>query len=185
MAGKQIDIGESLRTHVETQIEAAVAKYFDRPAQAQVTFSREGPGFRCDCLIHLDTGMRLQSSGDAIDIYASFDAAADRMEKRLRRYKRRLKEHQNTDRKAVEPDFTAPYYVIASGDEAEEETADLQPVIIAETTTDVRKLSVGEAVMQLDLADRPAMVFRNSSHGGLNVVYRRPDGNIGWIDLKQ
>ena len=180
VVGKQIDIGESLRTHVDTVLEGGVAKYFGRPGQAHVTFSREGNGFRCDCAIHLDSGILLKSSGSKPDIYASFEAAADRMETRLRRYKRRLKNH-HSDYQPQEA-FSAADYVIAAEPEHEEEPESLQPVVIAETKTDIRTCTVGEAVMHMDLADTPVIVFRNSAHGGINVVYRRSDGNLGWVD---
>ena len=181
--GKQIDIGEALRTHVELSLTGGVAKYFDRPGRAQVTFSREGAGFRCDCSIHFDAGILLQSTGEALDIHASFGAAAERMEKRVRRYKRRLKNHRS-NRQPSEKIMTAPTYVIAAEQEEDDEPQTSQPVIIAETTTDVTTLTVGEAVMQMDLAEAPALVFRSSVHGGINFVYRRLDGNIGWVDLK-
>lgn len=182
--GKQIDIGQALRSHVELSLTGGVAKYFDRSGRAQVTFSREGAGFRCDCSVHFDAGILLQSSGEASDIYASFEAAVQRMEKRVRRYKRRLKNHHN-NRRSSEEIITAPTYVIAAEQEEADEPQVLQPVIIAETTTDVTTLTVGEAVMQMDLAEAPALVFRSSVHGGINFVYRRRDGNIGWVDLKQ
>jgi len=184
IVGKQIDIGEALSGHVETNLAGGIAKFFDRPGRAQVTFSREGMGFRCDCSIHFDSGILLQSSAAAADIYAAFDAAADRMEKRVRRYKRRLRNHRNNRRSRPET-ISAPTYVIASQEETAEEPEDGEPLIIAETSTQVDILSVGEAVMQMDLADVPALIFRNSAHGGINVVYRRPDGNIGWVDLKR
>ncbi len=181
--GKQIDIGEALRAHIELSLTGGVAKYFDHPGQAQVTFSHEGAGFRCDCSVHFDAGILLQSTGEASDIYASFEAAAVRMEKRVRRYKRRLKNHRS-ERPSPEENMTAPTYVIAAEQETEDEPEINQPVIIAETTTEVKTLTVGEAVMQMDLAEAPALVFRSSAHGNINVVYRRADGNIGWVDLK-
>jgi len=184
VVGKQIEIGDALRTHVESSLAGGVGKYFDRPGQAQVTFSREGTGFRCDCVVHFDSGIVLQSTGDAADIYASFESASDRMEKRVRRYKRRLKNHHNSHRRQPSPSIAAPTYVIASEADDAEEPESSEPLVIAETTTDVKTLTVGEAVMQMDLADAPALVFRSSAHGGINVVYRRPDGNIGWIDLR-
>ncbi len=179
--GKHIDIGDALKQHVEQRLTDGVGKYFDRPGQAQVTFSKEGIGFRCDCSAHLDSGIQLNSSGQATDIYASFETAAERMEKRVRRYTRRLKNHHSHRRQPIES-VIAPAYVIAAEEDAAEEVEGTEPVIVAETTTYVSTLTVGEAVMQMDLADSPALVFKNTAHGGLNVVYRRPDGNIGWID---
>ena len=184
VVGKQIDIGEALRSHVEANFAAAISKYFDRPGRGHVTFSREGQSFRCDCAVHFDSGILMQSTAVAPEIYASFEAACEHMEKRVRRYKRRLKKHHNNRQHDAET-ITASAYVIASEPEGQDETEDTEPLIIAETTTDVKLLTVGEAVMQMDLADSSALIFRNSAHGGINVVYRRPDGNIGWIDLRR
>ena len=180
VSGKQIDIGESLKEHVETSLEGGIAKYFSRPSQAHVTFSKEGNGFRCDCAVHLDSGMKLQSTGSNNEIYASFESAAERMEKRLRRYKRRLKDHHLNHQ--PQEAFSAPDYVIAAESDHTEEPEDLQPMVIAETKTHIRTCTVGEAVMALDLVEDPMLMFRNSAHGGINVVYRRPDGNFGWVD---
>lgn len=178
--GKQIDIGVALRQHVEERLADRVFKYFDRPVDSQVTFAKDGHEFRADCAVHLNTGMNLLSHGKSTDIYGSFDLAVDRLEKRLRRYKSRLKDHHN--RAGQSPSFEAPSYVIAGHGEQEEESEQLQPVIIAEETAHVRTCSVGEAVMQMDLAEAPVVLFKNSGHGRLNIVYRRPDGHIGWID---
>ncbi len=180
VVGKHIDIGDALKGHVEANLSEYIGKYFSRPSQAHVVFSREGSTFRCDCVVHLDSGMILRSSGLSGDIYASFDEAAERITKRTRRYKRRLKNHHNT--KQAVNEVAALDYVIAAENDAGEEPEDLQPVIVAETVTHIRRLSVGDAVMQLDLADAPVVVFRREVDGELNVVYRRPDGNIGWID---
>lgn len=180
--GKQIDIGQALQSYVKDKLTSGVFKYFDRPIDAQVTFSKEGHEFRADCSVHLATGIVLQSHDKSTEIYNCFDGAVSRLEKRLRRYKRRLKDH-HADRKDAVPAFEAPYYVIASGaDDEAEEPSDLNPLIIAEETALVRRFSVGEAVMQMDLTDKPAVVFKDSKSGRINVVYRRSDGNIGWID---
>ena len=181
ITGKQIDIGSALRTHVETRMAQAVAKYFDRTVDGAVTFARDGYEYRADCALHLASGLHLQAQGRSTDIYASFDAAAERMEKRLRRYKSRLRDHHSSARGEL-PASTARERVIASEDENAVEPAPLNPVVVSESTLQLRTLTVGEAVMQLDLTDKPAVVFRNSAHGEINVVYRRADGNIGWID---
>jgi ribosomal subunit interface protein len=178
--GKQIDIGDSLRQHVEERLADRVFKYFDRPVDSQVTFARDGHEFRADCAVHLSTGINLLSQGRATDIYASFDQAIDRLEKRLRRYKRRLKDHHS--RAAHSTWFEAPSYIIAGADLQEEEPEQQQPIIIAEETAQVRTCTVGEAVMQMDLTEAPVVLFKNSGHGRLNIVYRRPDGHVGWID---
>lgn len=179
VSGKNLDIGEALRSHIEMRIAEALGKYFDGGHTGHVTVEREGPGFRTDCSLHLDTGIVLEAAGRDIDARASFDAAAERIEKRLRRYKRRLKEHRHGNRSEPSP---ASSYVIADIAEEEEVTADYSPTIIAEETTNLDTLSVGGAVIAMDLADAPVVVFRHAGHGGINVVYRRRDGHIGWID---
>jgi len=182
VSGKQIDIGDALRTHVEERLNEAVGKYFDRPVDAVVTFTREGYAFIADSSVHLPTGMTVQATSRAEDIYACFEGSVDRMEKQLRRYKRRLKDHHR-DRQSPIEGVDAPSYILrGQGDGVDDEPASLQPVIVAETETRVAFLSVGEAVMQMELAGAPLLVFRNDSHGGVNVVYRRDDGNIGWLD---
>lgn len=181
ITGKQIDIGSALRTHVEARMAQTVAKYFDRTVDGAVTFVRDGFEYRADCALHLASGLHLQAQGRSTDIYASFDAAAERMEKRLRRYKSRLRDHHGGARGEIATS-DARERIIASDDADGTEPAPLNPVVVSESTLQLRTLTVGEAVMQLDLTDKPAVVFRNSAHGEINVVYRRSDGNIGWID---
>lgn len=183
--GKQIDIGDALRGHVQDRLGDRVFKYFDRPVDAQVTFARDGHEFRTDCSVHLSTGIVLQTQGKSPDIYASFDGAVDRMEKRLRRYKRRLKDHHNGRKDMSLPELEVSSYIIAAEDEEADEPEGMQPVIIAEETAQIGTFTVGEAVMRMDLTEAPLVLFRNSAHGRLNVVYRRPDGNIGWLDPLQ
>jgi ribosomal subunit interface protein len=180
ISGKSVDVGEALRGHAETRIGEAIAKYFDGGYTGHVTVEREGSGFKSDCAVHLDTGVVLQAEGRAQDARQSFEIAADRIEKRLRRYKRRLKEHHPHRRR----DETTPAteYVIAAPDENLEETGDGEPAVIAEQATSLRIMTVGRAVMAMDLTEAPVVVFRNAGHGGVNVIYRRNDGNIGWID---
>jgi len=181
ITGKQIDIGSALRTHVETRMAQSVAKYFDRTVDGLVTFARDGFEYRADCALHLASGLHLHAQGRSSDIYASFDMAAERMEKRLRRYKRRIRDHHNGARSEL-PVGAAREHIIAREDDDASEPESLTPVVVSETTLELRTLTVGEAVMQLDLTETPALVFRNSAHGEINVVYRRPDGHIGWID---
>jgi ribosomal subunit interface protein len=182
VSGKQMDIGEALRAHVEARLGEAVAKYFDRPVEAVVTFCKDGFQFVADSSVHLPTGMTVQATARADEVYASFEGAVDRMEKQLRRYKRRLRDHHR-DRQGPIEATGAPSYILASGEEeGGEEPESLQPVIVAEMETRVPFLSVGEAVMQMELAGAQLLVFRNEAHGGVNVVHRRDDGNIGWID---
>lgn len=182
VSGKQIDIGESLRSHVEDRLNGAVAKYFDRPVDAVVTFWRDRHQFVADSSVHLSTGLRVQATARADEIYACFEGAVDRMEKQLRRYKRRLKDHHRDRQDPIEAMDAASYILAGSWEDEAEEPESLQPVIVAEMETPVPSLSVGEAVMQMELAGAHLLVFRNEAHGGVNVVYQRDDGNIGWID---
>jgi ribosomal subunit interface protein len=183
VSGKQIDIGDALRTHVEGRLIEAVAKYFDRPVDAVVTFCRDRHEFVADSSVHLPTGMTVQATARADEIYACFEGAVDRMEKQLRRYKRRLRDHHRDRQDPIEA-MGAPSYILAGGEDhgEGEEPESLQPIIVAEMETKVPYFSVGEAVMQMELAGANLLVFRNEAHGGVNVVYRRDDGNIGWID---
>jgi ribosomal subunit interface protein len=181
--GKQIDVGNALTEHVTRHLSAAVQKYFDRPVEAIVTFSRDAHAFRCDAHVHLPTGLTAASSATAGDVYAAFDQGAERIEKQIRRYKRRLRDHHQNRRRPIEA-FEAPAYVLDAGDgrDDSEEPGSLQPVIVAEMTQSIQSLSVGEAVMQMELANKAFLMFRNDANGRLNVVFRRDDGNIGWID---
>ena len=182
VTGKQIDIGNALQTHVETELGDSVRKYAERPTDAQVVFSKSAHEFACEATVHLSTGLTAQAKAKAPEIYAAFDLCAEKMEKQLRRYKRRLKDHHRERAEPVEL-FGASSYILASEEGAEtEEPASLQPIIVAEMETKIPSLSVGEAVMQMELAGAPVLVFRNEGKDGLNVVYRRDDGNIGWID---
>jgi putative sigma-54 modulation protein len=182
VSGKNLDIGEALRERVSARIVEALSKYFDGGYSGHVTVEKEGFGFRTECAIHLDSGMTLHTEANAADAYASADGAAQRIEKRLRRYKRRLKDH-HASRQNGSGGIEAPSYVIeAPGGDSEDELTDLNPVIIAESTTVLKQLSVSEAVMELDLTGAPVVVFRHASDGRVNLVYRRPDGNVGWVD---
>ncbi|MEM7683893.1 MAG: ribosome-associated translation inhibitor RaiA [Pseudomonadota bacterium] len=179
--GKQIDIGDSLSNHVENNLAAAVGKYFDRPADGVVTFSKDGHAFRCDATVHLATGLVAQSSATANEIYAAFDQSADRIEKQIRRYKRRLKDHHRKRERPVDA-MPAPAYVLDTQSNDEDEPETLQPVIVAEMTHPVQVLSVGEAVMQMEFADKAFLIFRDDQTKRVNIVYRRDDGNVGWVD---
>ena len=181
ISGKQIDIGDSLTTHVKQELGAAVSKYADRPTDAQVVFSRNAHEYVCETVVHLSTGLTAQASAHAVEIYAAFDQCVERMEKQLRRYKRRLKDHHKDRVNPVEV-LGAASYILAAEEGSDDEPESLQPMIIAEMETKVATFSVGEAVMQMELSDAPVLVFRNEKTNGVNVVYRRQDGNIGWID---
>lgn len=184
ISGKQIDVGDALQTHVKTELGATVEKYAGRPTDAHVVFSKSGAEFVCETIVHLSTGLTCQAKAHNHEIYAAFDACCEKMDKQLRRYKRRLKDHHKERSQPVEL-LAGSSYILASSDEGEDaEPQDFSAMIIAEMETKIPSLSVGEAVMQMELAHSPVQVFRNEKHGGVNVVYRREDGNVGWIDPK-
>ncbi len=176
--GKQLDVGDAMRGYAEDQLNSAVSKYFDKALDATVILSRDGHMFRAEISVHAGRGMVMQGGARAGDPYPAFDGALDRITKRLRRYKRRLRDHHK-GRGATET-LPAQYSIIATEDE--DLAVEDQPTIVAEMPHEIATLTVGEAVMRLDLAENPVMMFRNSATDGLNVVYRRADGNIGWID---
>jgi ribosomal subunit interface protein len=182
ISGKQIDIGEALQTHVQTELGEAVKKYAERPTEAIVVFSKSGHEYVCETTVHLSTGLTAQAKAHQTEIYAAFDACCEKMEKQLRRYKRRLKDHHKDRVEPVEIFGASSYILAAEQDAGDDEPESLQPIIVAEMETNIPSLSVGEAVMQMELAGAPVLVFRNEKKAGVNVVYRRDDGNIGWID---
>ena len=181
VSGKHIDVGDALRVHVEDNLVAAVGKYFDRPVDAHVVFSRNGHIFKCDSSVHLSTGLTAQAHAEDGEIYAAFEQATDKIEKQLRRYKRRLKDHHHSRQDPIEL-IDAQSYVLQSQDDEDEAANGMQPVIIAEMTTPIKSLTVGEAVMQMELAHASFLMFRNDASGRINIVYQRDDGNVGWID---
>lgn len=201
ITGKQIDVGAALQEHIAAGLEERVSKYFDRTGEGVVTVSKPGWAFYVDCSVHLPSGVTLQAHGEGDDAYVAFEHAVDRMEKRVRRYKNRLKSHRGRD--AMPMELAAERVIRADGegdangvngfDGADDldgvNGVDLDgalegdaPAIVAEANTSIRTMTVSMAVMQLELADSPALMFRNAAHGGLNMVYRRPDGNLGWVD---
>ncbi|WP_299548092.1 ribosome-associated translation inhibitor RaiA [uncultured Tateyamaria sp.] len=182
ISGKQIDIGEALQTHVRDDLGTVVQKYAERPTNAQVVFSKSAHEFVCEATVHLSTGLTAQAKAHATEIYAAFDGCSEKMEKQLRRYKRRLKDHHKERAQPVELSGAASYILASDEGAGDSEPETLQPMIVAEMETKIPSLSVGEAVMQMELAGAPVLVFRNEGKDGLNVVYRREDGNIGWID---
>ncbi|MEM8797409.1 MAG: ribosome-associated translation inhibitor RaiA [Pseudomonadota bacterium] len=186
VSGKNIDIGEAFRTHITDQIDAAVSKYFDGGYTGHVTVEKEASNFKTECKIHLDTGIDLVSNGMSPDPHPSFDKAAERIEKRLRRYKRRLKDHRASSHN--DKSQQVPAYILAgAGDDDDiiEEAENGSPAIIAENETTIRTMAVSTAVMAMDLANQDVYVFRNPDSGEVNVLHRRDDGNIGWIDPAQ
>lgn len=191
VSGRNINVGDALTTHVEERLDQIADKYFARSLDAQTVFNKEGHLYRADVSLHPNQGISLQSRGEASEPYAAFEEAADRVEKQLRRYKRRLKNHHASN-KTIAADLMARDAVFAPEPEQEDIGAanghdvatseqDDPPIIIAETTRGIPSVSVGDAVMLMDLGDVPTLMFRNVKSGQLEVVYRRPDGNIGWI----
>lgn len=187
VSGKHVDVGEALRTRVADEITSSIGKYFERGGDAEVIVSRDGHAFRVDCDVRLASGQHLYSHALAGDAHAAFDQALGKIQTRIRRYKHRLKDHSvQANAKAAE---VASYYVLRAPDEIEqappepdEGHAPPAGMVIAETDREIRTMTVSMAVMQLDLTESQTIVFRNAAHGGLSVVYRRLDGNIGWID---
>jgi len=180
--GKQLDVGDALRGHVAESLAAVLGKYFSNPVEATVILSREAHLYRAQLSVHVGRGILLQSQANADQPYAAFDSAADKLAKRLRRYKRRLRDHHRAE---IEEQRARHYVLAPEPDEAEElAEVDGTPVVVAEMVSGIPTLTVGEAVMRLELADESAIMFRNRAHGGLNMVYRRRDGNVGWVDPK-
>jgi len=190
VSGKSISVGDALRGRVSERTEEVLRKYFDGNYSGHITLSKDGFGFRTDCALHLDSGITLEADSIAADAYASADQALLMIERRLRRYKSRLKDRSARKAHAasaalaemVAPTLDAPRYVIEAPAEGDEEMAAYSPVIIAEDTTSLKRLSVSEAVMELDLSGAPCLIFQHGVSSRVNVIYRRADGNIGWID---
>lgn len=179
--GKQIDVGDALRSHVENQLQSAVRKYFERALDSKVVFSKDGHGFHAEISVHAGRGMVMQGGASGDDAYGSFDGALGRISKQLRRYKGRISSHHKNGPSEDEL-VLAQYSILAPEDGDQELPDDDTPTIVAEMAHKIATLTVAEAVMRMDLADTPVMMFHNRAHGGLNVVYRRADGNVGWID---
>ena len=183
ISGKQIEIGQALQTHVQDSLGSIAEKYAGRPTDATIIFSKSGSEFVCETAMHLSTGLTASAKGHAHEIYAAFEATSEKLEKQLRRYKRRLKDHHRDRQQPIDV-FGGASYILAGNDESEDnaEPDSLQPIIVAEMETRIPSLSVGEAVMQMEIAGAPLLVFRNEGQDRVNVVYRRDDGNVGWID---
>lgn len=187
ITGKHMDIGEVFHARIDARVNEAVAKYFDGGFSGHVTVekspaARGGARFSADCAVHLDTGLTLQAAGDGPEAVAAFDMAAERLEKRLRRYKRRLKSHASGAAAAEATEI--PYRVVEALPDGEDDEVpeEFAPAVVAERTVALKTMSVAAAVVELDARDAPVVVFRNTSGEGVSVVYRRPDGHIGWID---
>ena len=191
ISGKSISVGEALRSRVSERTDEVLRKYFDGNYSGHITLSKDGFGFRTDCSLHLDSGITLEADCNATDAYASADQALLMIEKRLRRYKSRLKDRSARKTYAAATEalaeldgigLDAPSYVIEAPAESDEEVTAYSPVIIAEATTSLKQLSVSEAVMELDLTGAACIVFQHGSSGRVNIIYRRADGNVGWVD---
>lgn len=183
VSGKNFDIGDAFRTYVQERIAAAVSKYYSGDVNGHVTVGADGTGYRTECTLHLSSGMTLETEAKGHEVYACFDQSADRLEKRLRRYKSRLKDKHAGGNGAddVEPTIVTDYVIEAPGDDAVD-VKDFAPVTIAEKPSHLKRLSVADAILELDFSGAPVVVFRHAGHGRVNVVYRRGDGNVGWVD---
>ena len=182
ISGKQIDVGEALQTHVKAELGEVVEKYAQRPTDAVIVFSRVAHEHVCESVIHLSTGLTAQATGHATEIYAAFESCREKLDKQLRRYKRRLRNHHSQRTAPVEFAGGSAYILAPTEEPEDDDAGPSQPIVIAEMETKIPSITVGEAVLQLELAGDRMLVFRNEGHGGVNVVYRRDDGNIGWID---
>ena len=197
VSGKHVDVGEALGSRISQELEEGVGKYFERGGEnAEVVVSKDGFGFKVDCWVRLASGQTLVTTGNGGDAHSAFTESLDKLEKRVRRYKRRLKDH-HAGPKGLSPEKTemaaasvARSIVLRDPDSVEDDVfgdseAEGPPpvgMVIAETQSEIRTITVGRAVLELDMTGYPVVLFRNAAHGGLSVVYRRPDGNVGWID---
>lgn len=190
VSGKNLDIGESLRIYVGARIDGVVAKYSAEPTSGHVTVEREGSGFRTDCTLHFNSGIILQAEAEALDAYASFNKAADRIEKRLRRLKGRVRVRPNGAHRSgavgQASDASLPRQSAINGAATEmhapQSPEEKTPLVIAEPVTNLKEMSVSQAVEELDVGNVQVVIFRHCGDGRANIVYRRSDGNIGWID---
>jgi ribosomal subunit interface protein len=189
VSGKQVDLSDALRTRVSEQLDLITGKYFDTAQEASVTFSRARSFFTCDINVHAGRGLTLRGEGEAADANSAFDDAAEHIAKRLRRYRRRVNDHARDLVTRARPEAARQYILRqeedngpASMEASDTTTTGTFATVIAESLAEISTLSVSEAVMRMDLADQPVFMFRNTATAQLNVVYRRADGNIGWID---
>jgi len=180
--GKQVDVGDALRSHIETNLPDAIGKYFDNTTDATVTVSKDGGRFVVDIQVHVSKRVLVHGHGAGGDAYGALEEATEHVTKRLRRYKRRLKDHKH--KLSTAEAMPALQYVLQAEPEsrAEEMPEQDEPIIVAEMPTEVETMTVGEATMRMDLASHSAYLFRNTKNGRINMVYMRPDGNIGWVD---
>ena len=182
VSGKNFSIGAAMREHVLTRIEAAAQRYFGGALNGHVIIDHEGSGYRADCTLHLSSGVSLHAEGRGQEAYASFDQAADRLERRLSRHKQRVRQNHTSASAPIEPRETVRDVILEAPDHEEADDGGFSPVIIAEQTLGLKQMPVSEAVMELDFTGAPVFVFRHAASGRTNILYRRADGNIGWLD---
>jgi ribosomal subunit interface protein len=191
VSGKHIDLSDALRTRVASNLDVIAHKYFDHALEANVTFGRARSFFTCDINVHAGRGLTLRGEGEAADAHAAFDDAAEHIAKRLRRYRRRVNGHgRDAAQERARPELARQYILLENDDEDSGDQATRNgamsdrtyATVIAEAPTEIAHLTVSEAVMRMDMADQPVLMFRNSVTAELNVVYRRSDGHVGWID---
>jgi ribosomal subunit interface protein len=186
VSGKQVELSDALRTRVATALDTISAKYFDHALEAHVTFSRARSFFTCDINMHAGRGLTLRGEGEAADANGAFDDAAEHIARRLRRYRRRVNDHQRDQAHRERPQAATQYVLRPTDEDAEHVNGEAQTAtyatVVAEAPAEILTLSVSDAVMRMDLENGPVLMFRNSASGALNVVYRRSDGHVGWID---
>ncbi len=186
VTGKQLDVGDAFRSHIGERLQAALAKYFGDALEVSVTVAHENQRYRATILAHVSRNIEVFAEGSSHEPYHAFDDAAEHLAKRLRRHKRRLRDHHTVApvQDVGGSEMATAYVLQPDEQEAEADSADAPP-IVAEMSAQILQLTVGQAVMRLDLSREPALLFRNSGHGGLNMVYRRSDGTIGWVDPRE
>ncbi len=182
VSGKNFSIGTAMREHVLARIEAAAQRYFGGALNGHVIIDHEGSGYRADCTLHLSSGVSLHAEGRGQEAYASFDQAADRLERRLSRHKQRVRQNHSSASAPAEPRETVRDVILEAPDHEEVDEGAFNPVIIAEQTLGLKQMPVSEAVMELDFTGAPVFVFQHAASGRTNILYRRADGNIGWLD---
>jgi ribosomal subunit interface protein len=186
VSGKQVELSDALRTRVATSLDTISAKYFDHALEANVTFSRARSFFTCDINMHAGRGLTLRGEGEAADANGAFDDAAEHIARRLRRYRRRVNDHQRDQAHRERPQAATQYVLRPTEDDADHGHGETQTAtyatVVAEAPAEILTLTVSDAVMRMDLENGPVLMFRNSASGALNVVYRRSDGHVGWID---
>ena len=180
ISGIHINVGDALQTHVKGELNDTISKYAERPTDAQIVFSKSGHEFVCDAIIHLSTGLTAKAQASKAEIYAAFDACAEKMEKQLRRYKRKLKGHHKDRNQSVEFVDTTSYRNATKECQKDSATAS-EPIIVAETDKQFPIFSVKQAAEELEKSKLTFLLFKNEEKKGVNILFRRSDGNIGWI----